>query len=141
MRRTKKKFPVRRRPPHYGVCPTCQRPWDGVEGSPVPPPSVPQAPQQPSHVAEIKQQQPPNNGMDTSDIFACPFLPPDLLQPVAKYPRKYLPFVSGQNSSAPTVFTILGSAGPAAAAGDRADGAKETTEPQETYDEFADDLY
>lgn len=133
--RKKKKFPARKRPPHYGVCPTCQRPWDGVEGSAL-------------LLTETKQPTEPIKPTTTapetsSDIFACPFLPPDLLQPVAKYPRKYMPFVSGQNSSAPTIFTIVAAsavADPAAAA-----PAQETetmnTNNGGVYDDFADDLY
>jgi hypothetical protein len=161
VRRTKKKFPVRR-PPHYGVCPTCQRPWDGVEGSPMPTTTEEEVKQpvkssKPKKTKIHKTEEAPintNNSTgpaapsDTSDIFACPFLPPDLLRPVVKYPRKYLPFVSGQNSSAPTVFAIV-SIEPAPSTAAAAADAKETHEtgPQETgdhdngvYDEFADDF-
>lgn len=133
--RKKKKFPARKRPPHYGVCPTCQRPWDGVEGSAL--------------LTETKQPAKPMAaeataaGPETNDIFACPFLPPDLLQPVAKYPRKYMPFVSGQNSSAPTIFALVAAVvdadgvkpDPAAAA------APTNTADNGVYDDFADDLY
>lgn len=82
-------------------------------------------------------------GPETSDIFACPFLPPDLLQPVAKYPRKYMPFVSGQNSSAPTIFALV--AAVVDANGAKTDPAAAAPPANTTdngaYDDFADDLY
>lgn len=73
--------------PAARCCPTCGRAWPAEEAR--------------------HHKQPP---VAPSDLiqWACPYLPVHLLQPIKKRDDQYFPFVSGQNSSAPTMFSVVG---------------------------------
>ena len=109
-------------PPVHDVCPTCHRPW--------PSPREKQEEKKATTAAAVAHLPEPT-------IFACPFLPPELLRPVKKYPKKYLPFVSGQNSSAPSKFFVV----PAEALIDNTTSAAappaESAQSTNVYDELA----
>ncbi len=79
------------------TCPTCRRPFEEEKKQKpqvIAAPPVVVAP--PAVAAEIKVPD-----------WPCPFLSPELLLPVKKYPRKFYPFTSGQNASSPTKFQVI----------------------------------